>query len=162
MAYEFKRLADVEALSEVPDNATVLAEVNGSIKRVPGNGLGGSGNGIVIVMDDPNASPSTFAAAAPTPVYTFKANMVFADAMAAFMNHEITSVAVYGLNSVMSSSSPTSTAGTVEDYWGMDIATMADITSMTGIDCLAVNMLMSQMKLYWTASGISTEVPGNR
>ena len=164
MAYEFKRLADVEALSEVPENATVLAEVNGSIKRVPGNGLGGSGNGngIVIVMDDPNASPRTLAAGPVTPVYTFKANMDFADAIAAFRNHEITSVVVYGLNSVMSPSSPNSTAGTVEDYQVMDIAAMADITSMAGIDCLMVNTLMSQMDLYWTASGISTEVPGNK
>ena len=39
---------------------------------------------------------------------------------------------------------------------------MADITSMAGIDCLMVNTLMSQMDLYWTASGISTEVPGNK
>ena len=36
MAYEFMSLAEVEALSEVPENATVLAEVGGSIKRIPG------------------------------------------------------------------------------------------------------------------------------
>lgn len=159
MAYEFKRLADVEALSEVPENATVLAEVNGSIKRVPGNGLGGSGNGIVIVMDDPNTSPTTFVSGPSTPVYTFTANIDFADAMASFRNHEITSVVVYGLNSVMSPSSPTSTAGTVEDFWIMDIAMMVDVTSMAGIDCLMVNTLISQMELYWTANGISTETP---
>lgn len=43
MAYEFKKLSEVEALSEVPENATVLAEVDGSIKRIPSNGLGGAG-----------------------------------------------------------------------------------------------------------------------
>ena len=164
MAYEFKRLADVEALREVPENATVLAEVNGSIKRVPGNGLGGSGNGIVIVMEDPNASPRS--SGNVTPVYTFTANMDFADAIAAFRNHEITSVVVYGLNSVMNPSAPNAAAaaaaGAVEGYQVMDIAAMADMTSMAGIDCLVVNTLMSQMRLYWTANGISTEAPGSR
>lgn len=54
MAYEFKRLADVEALSEVPENATVLAEVDGSIKRVPSGGSGGGAGTLVVnlLFDD--------------------------------------------------------------------------------------------------------------
>ena len=43
MAYEFKKLSEVEALDAVPEGASVLAEVDGAIKRVPGEGLGGSG-----------------------------------------------------------------------------------------------------------------------
>lgn len=43
MAYEFKKLSEVEALNEVPDGANALIEVGGEIKRVPGNGLGGAG-----------------------------------------------------------------------------------------------------------------------
>lgn len=35
MAYDFKRLADVEELTEVPENAKPLVEVDGVIKRVP-------------------------------------------------------------------------------------------------------------------------------
>jgi hypothetical protein len=35
MAFEFKKLADVEALTEVPENATMLVEVDGAIKRGP-------------------------------------------------------------------------------------------------------------------------------
>lgn len=46
MSYEFKRLSEVEALTEVPDGAKVIAEVNGQIRRVPGSGLGGSGGGV--------------------------------------------------------------------------------------------------------------------
>lgn len=42
MAYEFKKLSEVEALDAVPEGASVLAEVGGAIKRVPGEGLGGS------------------------------------------------------------------------------------------------------------------------
>lgn len=41
MSYNFTKLAEVEALNEVPENATVLAEVDGSVKRIPGSGLGG-------------------------------------------------------------------------------------------------------------------------
>lgn len=43
MSYEFKKLSEVEALTEVPDGAKVIAEVNGQIRRVPSSGLGGSG-----------------------------------------------------------------------------------------------------------------------
>lgn len=42
MAYEFKKLGEVEALDEVPENANALVEVDGAIKRVPGSGLGGA------------------------------------------------------------------------------------------------------------------------
>ena len=42
MAYEFKKLSELEALDAVPEGASVLAEVGGEIKRVPGEGLGGS------------------------------------------------------------------------------------------------------------------------
>lgn len=53
MNYEFKRLGEVEALSEVPENANALIEVDGSIKRVPGSGLGGAaGIKTAIIRDD--------------------------------------------------------------------------------------------------------------
>ena len=45
MSYEFKKLSEVEALTEVPEGAKVLAEANGQIVRVPGSGLGGSTGG---------------------------------------------------------------------------------------------------------------------
>lgn len=45
MAYEFMKLAEVEALEEVPENATVFAEVGGAVKRIPGSGLGGNSSG---------------------------------------------------------------------------------------------------------------------
>lgn len=43
MAYEFKKLGEVEALEEVPEGANALIEVGGDIKRVPGSNLGGGG-----------------------------------------------------------------------------------------------------------------------
>ena len=48
MSYEFKKLSEVEALTEVPEGANMIAEVGGQIKRVPsvtGEG-GGSGGGV--------------------------------------------------------------------------------------------------------------------
>ena len=41
MTYNFKNLAGVELLPEVPENATTFAEVDGVVKRVPSQGLGG-------------------------------------------------------------------------------------------------------------------------
>ena len=42
---EFKNLAEVELLGEVPEGASVLAATaDGDVVRVPGDGLGGGGN----------------------------------------------------------------------------------------------------------------------
>ena len=42
MSYEFTKLGAVEALTEMPDNANALVEVDGAIKRVPAS-VAGSG-----------------------------------------------------------------------------------------------------------------------
>jgi hypothetical protein len=53
MSYNFKNLADVELLSEVPEGCTAFAEVDGVVKRVPSKGLGGeSGIKTVIIKDN--------------------------------------------------------------------------------------------------------------
>lgn len=41
MAYKFTKLSEVPSLEEVPDGANAIIEVDGEIKRVPGDGLGG-------------------------------------------------------------------------------------------------------------------------
>lgn len=38
MTYEFKRLAEVEELTEAPENALALVEVDGAVKRAPMGG----------------------------------------------------------------------------------------------------------------------------
>ena len=45
MSYEFTKLGAVEALTEMPDNANALVEVDGAIKRAPA----GAGGGVFIV-----------------------------------------------------------------------------------------------------------------
>ena len=48
MSYNFTKLTEVEALSEIPNNATVIAEVDGALKRLPSDGLGG-GNSLLFM-----------------------------------------------------------------------------------------------------------------
>lgn len=76
MSYNFTKLTEVEALSEIPNNATVIAEVNGALKRLPSDGLGG-GNSLLIIGDNEN---------------NISANMTFEEAYALFMSNKLTSV----------------------------------------------------------------------
>lgn len=160
MAYEFMSLAEVEALPEVPENATVLAEVGGSIKRIPGEGLGG-GKSLVIVessFTDFYANISV-AKVGSAPAYTYTANMDFADALAAFRACELTNAVLYAFND-----GPMFLNCVVADF-GAAMSVSATNTSepVQTIDCLGI---MAEFAgdtytiLYWTADGISTEVPG--
>ena len=45
MAYEFKRLSDVEVIAEPTESANVLIEENGVIKKAPKTAVGGNGGG---------------------------------------------------------------------------------------------------------------------
>lgn len=76
MSYNFTKLTEVEALSKIPNNATVIAEVNGALKRLPSDGLGG-GNSLLIMRDNED---------------NYSANMTFEEAYALFMSNKLTSV----------------------------------------------------------------------
>lgn len=59
MTYDFQKLADVELLEEVPDGASAFVAVDGTVKRVPGSGLGGGGGiatAILRLASESNAS----------------------------------------------------------------------------------------------------------
>lgn len=58
MEYDFQRLADVELLEEVPDGASAFVAVDGTVKRVPGSGLGSGGvaTAILRLASESNAS----------------------------------------------------------------------------------------------------------
>ena len=96
MSYEFKKLSEVEALTEVPDSATVLAEVGGAIKRIPGSGLGG-GKVLKIIYSNfgEYLNSSTPMASAG---YTFEANMTLDEARAVFRACELDGAHVYMAN----------------------------------------------------------------
>lgn len=51
MAYEFQKLADVEAVEEFPEEgASVLIEHEGGIKKCPADGIGGGGAKIPVFL----------------------------------------------------------------------------------------------------------------
>ncbi len=73
--YDFKKLSEVELLSEVPDGASAFVEVNGDVKRVPGSGLGGGGVATAILRysadaDGQNAEGGIAVARVSKPTYT--------------------------------------------------------------------------------------------
>lgn len=71
MAYDFQKLADVELLEEVPDGASAFVAVDGTVKRVPGSGLGGGGGIATAILrfdSESNASTNAVTMKAPAPV----------------------------------------------------------------------------------------------
>lgn len=138
MNYEFKKLGEVEALNEVPENATVLAEVDGAIKRIPGNGLGG-GNTLVITSSD-------FVNAASGVTTTYTANMTLDEAIAAFYEGKIGNGIIY---SISESGEP----------GRLTIIALIDASSQFGVSCLLIISMFGT--LYWTEDGISTEQPSS-
>lgn len=159
MSYTQKKLSEVELLTEVPENATVFAEVNGEIKRVPGKGLGGSGNGLVLVeTSGPSNSPSPVSVmVSAAPAVTFSANMTLDEAMELLHNYELSSVVVYttyGGGSVESLDTEVSSGA-----MNMDVGMIQDASSYFGQDCLVVMGMNSYITCFWTANGISTEQP---
>lgn len=157
MSYEFKKLADVEALPEVPEVATVFAEVNGEVKRIPSSGLGGVVKTAIIKdsrYDDAVASmmnpvePSVAVADAVEPEYSFSClNMTFEEAyetMAAGEPLDAKTMIVYEAPMVISAQ-----------------AVLFAGVAMTGSPMIAFmgNIDGESMMLFWTADGISTEPP---
>lgn len=59
MAYEFKKLADVEVVEQVPEGANMLIEDNGEVKKAPA--ASGSGGGIfkVTINEVPSNNETT-------------------------------------------------------------------------------------------------------
>lgn len=152
MAYEFKRLGEVEALTEVPEGANALIEIDGVVKRVPGSGLGG-GTGIktaIIKDSEYDLAVSYFlsprVAAAPT---TYEClNMTFEEAYQTMADGE--PLAVFGML----------TGEGAMNLYG--VATFIGV--VTGVPCIWVSFLLGSSTvadLYWTADGISTEAPSS-
>lgn len=154
MNYEFKKLADVEALPEVPEVATVFAEVNGEVKRIPSSGLGGVVKTAIIkdsYYDDAVASmmnqvePGSFmGTAAPT----FSCiNMTFEEAY-----------------ETMAAGEPLDAKAMIVAEGPMVISAQAVAfggVAMTGSPMIGLigNVNKTTITLFWTADGISTEPP---
>lgn len=88
--YTFKKLSDVEALTEIPEGANAFIEVNGEVKRVPGDGLGGGGGiktAIIKSSDYDNALAGVQAAVAEAVTYEC-INMTFEEAYQTIVSGE--------------------------------------------------------------------------
>lgn len=153
MAFEFKKLSDVEALNEVPEGANALVEINGAIKRVPGSGLGGAAGIKTIIIrssDYENAISGGSSERAEDGVTYSCINMTFEEAYETLEAGEpLSAIAMVFVNApIISSSISIIFAGI-----------------MFGVPCIGVELapvlggnLISQT-LYWTADGLSTEQP---
>lgn len=153
MAYTFKKFSDVEALTEVPDGANALVEVNGAIKRVPGSGLGGGGVKTAIIKssgyDNAIAGVSTFVASNPSvPKVTYSCiNMTFEEAHQTILDGEPLGVILMDVTEV-----PMNLSG---------VSALAD--ALSGVPCimLLATVMNNNLELYWTADGISTAEPSS-
>lgn len=154
MAYEFQKLSEVEALTEVPEGANALIEVNGDIKRVPGSGLGGAtGIKTAIIKDSEYdnmiagmLNPATPSEATAAIVITYEClNMTFEEAYETMANGEPLQVMF-----MIAGDGAMNIPATVIAFMGVSF----------GVPCVAIFNFMTQKTLYWTADGISTEQPG--
>lgn len=150
MSYEFKKLSEVEALTEVPEGAKVLAEANGQIVRVPGSGLGGSGGIKTAIIKASNYDqmiqytkgelPSP-----PSGDVTYSCiNMTFEEAYEAMANGE-------PMNALMMAveNSYIFNKHFVVFFFGM---------SINNVPCIGIEA--NPKPLYWTSNGFSTTEPG--
>ena len=51
MSYAFKKIGATSILENAPDNANVVCEVGGEVKRVPATKIGGGGIKVAIIKD---------------------------------------------------------------------------------------------------------------
>lgn len=155
MNYEFKKLADVEALPEVPEVATVFAEVNGEVKRIPSSGLGGVVKTAIIKdsrYDDAIATMMNPGSSGPLdavePEVTLSClNMTFEEAY-----------------ETMAAGEPLDAKAMIVAEGPMVISAQAVAfggVAMAGFPMIGLigNVNESTITLFWTADGISTEPP---
>ncbi len=146
MSYQFKKLSEVEALTEVPEGAKVLAEANGQIVRVPGSGLGGSGGIKTAIIkssdyDQALAGVQTFATAEIT--YSC-IDMTFEEAYDALANGEPMNVLTMNAKN-----SYVFNKHCAVYFFGM---------SINNVPCIGIEAVSGP--LYWTSDGFSTTEPG--
>lgn len=146
MSYQFKRLSEVEALTEVPEGAKVLAEANGKIVRVPGSGLGGSGGIKTAIIKASNYDQALQGVQqSDESVVTYSCiNMNFEEAYDALAGGEPMTAHFMVIVNV-----PMNLPGLVS-FLG---------TSVLGVPCIMLREDLASITLYWTADGVSTTRP---
>ena len=149
MSYEFKKLSEVAALTEVPDGAKVLAEANGQIVRVPGSGLGGSGGiktAIIKASDYDQGLSGVQSYKAEEPEITYSCiNMTFEEAYDAMAKGEPMTVLMM--------------ATANNNIYNGHCAVFFLGTLINNVPCIGIEEPAASKRLFWTSDGISTTEP---
>lgn len=153
---EYKKITEVEMIEEPSENATVLAEDNGALKRVPYKNVGGGGGiptAIIKSSDYDNAIAGVQTMSSDAPAVTYECiNMTFDEAYAIMASGQpLQAVAMITLE-----------GGTVAPAISMFAGNAA-----FGVPCIifmisiavSTSYIMA-LQLYWTADGLSTDRPG--
>lgn len=145
MAIQYKTANQLPIMEEVTDNTYALVEENGTLKRVSGSSLGGSGIKTAIIKSstyDNAISGSTTMATKPTTYSCI--NMTFEEAYQTMANAEPLQAIIMGA---------LEGAGCVPcivGYFG---------DAAFGVPTLLIIELGGNGEYFWTADGISTTAP---
>lgn len=143
---EFKKLSEVETLDKVPEGANAFIEIDGEVKRVPGEGLGGGIKTAIIKSSDyDNVLAGSQGRASAEPEVTYECiNMTFEEAYQTMeMGKPLMVLGMFAGEGALNEIGNITYAGTM----------------INGVPCLPINFLMYDITLFWTAYGISTEPP---
>lgn len=143
---EYKKITEVELIEEPSENATVLAEDNGALKRVPYKNVGGGGGiptAIIKSSDYDNAIAGVQTMAAIAPAVTYECiNMTFDEAYAIMASGQ----PLWVVSMVVSNSYPSV----------LNTESVSIITTNAGLPCIGI---FGVNVLFWTADGLSTDEP---
>lgn len=152
MAKDFVKLSEVPVLETASDNATVLVEENGEIKRVPKKEVGGGGAIATAIIRSSDylsaieAAKSGGALEAEADETTYEClNMTFEEAY-----------------QIMESGEPLMAAGMFMAEGAVCLVGELNFAgTVFGVPCVVVRFSSISALLFWTADGISTEMPNS-
>ena len=150
MSYNFKNLADIELLTEVPETANKIIEVDGSIKRVPNKEVSGGDSMIktawIRQIDDYSSAPDAYSDIVPSSSFPFECvNMTYEEALGYLQNDEPLACFITSYHYGGSYLFKINTYGTVVlNYNGTIIIHYVDPSDADPV------------YLYWTSEGIYT------
>lgn len=141
---EFKKLSEVETLDKVPEGANAFIEIDGEVKRVPGDGLGGGGIKTAIIKSSDYDSALSGVQPRMAAIEYECINMTFEEAYQTMeMGEPLMALGMFNDDGAFNEIGSVWYAG----------------TTINGVPCLPIDFMMYDMTLFWTADGISTEQP---
>lgn len=149
MSYNFKNLADIELLTEVPEDANKIIEVDGTIKRVPNKEVSGGDSMIKtawIRQIYSSVGPMAYSAIVPSFEFPFECvNMTYEEALGYLQNDEPLACFITSYHYEGSQLYKINTYGTVVlNYDGIIVI------------CYIDPIGMDPTFIRWTSEGIST------